>query len=176
MNTIYCKIKWWVWPYFLFLMGGVVFCVKLFSMGIRDNFVLGIGVAVYLLSALLIIIKDFKYVVVCNRYVKIYSIYHPLGKRYYLDNYIGVIISKEYASAGPYTTAYLIDKSMHTSVKFNGRIYRNLDEMIASINLPEIKNYDFGFLKYIQLLFTGRIKIKIREKKMRKANGKQGEI
>ena len=47
---------------------------------------------------------------------------------------------------------------MHTALKINVSIYRNFDEIFATIDLPEIKSYKVNTLKYLLLVFTGKIK------------------
>ena len=47
---------------------------------------------------------------------------------------------------------------MHTALKINVSIYRNFDEIFATIDLPEIKSYKVNILKYLLLVFTGKIK------------------
>ena len=112
-------------------------------------------------TVLLIIFKDFKYILINKekRTLKWFSPFNPLGKIVELKNYVGLIKSTEFGSAGDYKTTHLVDNSSMTSVKINGLFYTNFDEIFNSLELKEIKNYNFGLWKYLMLVFTGRIKI-----------------
>ncbi len=94
-----------------------------------------------------------------QRRIKWFSILAPFGNSINLKECIGLIRSTEHGSAGPYETAYLVNKNRMTSFKINGLFYKNSDELIEAVNLKEIKNYELNFGKYIKLLFTGRIKV-----------------
>lgn len=118
-----------------------------------------------MLATILIVTKDFKYIRIEDHTIKIFSLYHFSGKQYDLRNYIGTIGSSEYGSLGTYKTAYLVDKSMYTKVKINGLFYRNFDEMVDAIDLPQIKSYKSDFANYLRLLFTGRMKVEVKQKK-----------
>ncbi len=48
---------------------------------------------------------------------------------------------------------------MITELKINGLFYKNFEEIYNALKLEEIKNYEFGFKKYLTLIFTGNIKI-----------------
>ncbi len=115
----------------------------------------------FLLLVIYIIMKDFKYIRIntSEKTMKWFSPLKPFGKTTRFSNYVGVIQSTEYGSGGDYKTAHLVDQSMYTRVKINGLFYTNFDEMFEALELKEIKRYEFGFWKYIKLLFTGKIKI-----------------
>ncbi|WP_224484690.1 hypothetical protein [Robertkochia aurantiaca] len=66
----------------------------------------------------------------------------------------------EYSLSGETTSLYLIDKKWTTAGKINGQFYSNFDELMAGIDLKEVKNKNHGFVNYLKLLFSGRVKIK----------------
>lgn len=171
-TKITSKIKLGFYLWALFMLCGVLFfaCLILAFMRryVENGALATIGwFALFslMLSSVLIVLRDFKYIILNGQQMTVFSIYNLFGKRYDLQQYVGIIVSKEYGSLGAYKTVYLVDKAMYTKVKINGIFYRNYVKIIDHIDLPEIKDYDFGVLKYLQLIFTGRIKIDVKEKK-----------
>jgi hypothetical protein len=87
--------------------------------------------------------------------LRYYSLFHPFGKTLYFKDYIGVYKTTETGSEGTYDVVYLVDKNNITRFKIMGLYYKNMDEIIAAIPLPEIKkNLSAG--QYFKLMFTGR--------------------
>jgi hypothetical protein len=109
-----------------------------------------------------IALKDFKYLIIDKeeKTLKWFSLIKPFGKTVVLKNYIGIIKSIEYTQGTEFKTAHLVDKKNMTSIKINGLFYSNFNELFNSLKLKEIKNYDFGFWKYLQLIFSGRMRVK----------------
>lgn len=176
MQKIISNIKPVFYLWFLFMLCGIAFFMILIIRSIQMYSINGFWATIgwcslftVMLFTVLIIIKDVKFISIdidLNQ-IRIFSLYCIFGKRYDIKNYKGIILSKEYGSLGAYRTAYLVDNSMYTTIKINGLFYNNFDELIDAINLPEIKRYKFNVAKYLQLLFTGRIKIesKVNNKK-----------
>ena len=89
-----------------------------------------------------------------------YSPIIPWGKKIKIDDYKAKIKTKEIGSAGGYSTAYLLDETLTTRVKINGLFYKNFGQLFNSLELTEIRNYEFSIWKYFKLIYTGRLKIK----------------
>ncbi len=89
-----------------------------------------------------------------------FSILAPFGKTINLKNYVGVMKITEYSLSGETTSLYLIDKEWRTAGKINGQFYSNFNELMAGIDLEEVKNKNHGFINYLKLLYSGRMKIK----------------
>lgn len=109
----------------------------------------------------IIVLKDFKLIYIDNekRKIKWFSILFPFGNSINLTEYIGTIKSYEHGSQGSYQTAYLVDKNRMTEFKINGLFYKNFDELFEAVNLKEIKMYEMSFVKYMKLLFIGKIRV-----------------
>jgi len=120
-----------------------------------------------LLYGISIAINEFKYIIINTRVnrIRVFSLRYIWGKRYDINFFKKKIISWENGGFGDYKIAYLVDKSMHTRLKINGSIYNNCDEIINSINLPKIGYPEISISKYIQLVFTGRIKVEDKSNK-----------
>lgn len=114
-----------------------------------------------LLLLSLVVLKDFKYIQVnsAKKEIKYYSLIAPFGKRIILTNFKGMIKSTEATSYGKINTIHLVNKEMFTQFKIMGTYYKNFDEIVEAIPIEEIKKYNFGFWKYLKLIFTGKIKI-----------------
>jgi hypothetical protein len=83
------------------------------------------------------------------------SLFHPFGKTLYFKDFIGIYKTTETGSEGTYDVVYLVDKNNITRLKIMGLYYKNMDEIVAAIPLPEIKkNLSAG--QYFKLMFTGR--------------------
>jgi hypothetical protein len=100
--------------------------------------------------------------------IRFRSLFHPFGKTLYFKDFIGVYKTTETGSEGTYDVVYLVDKNNITRLKIMGLYYKNMDEIVAAIPLPEIKkNLSAG--QYFKLMFTGRANLsKIKPKKKSK--------
>jgi len=113
-----------------------------------------------IILAFLLVIKDFKYIIIDKEknQLKYYSILRPFGSTLNLNDFDNKIKTTETSIRGQYEVIYLIKKG-YTAFKINGLFYENFKEIDSSIKIKRIYNYKFNFKLYIQLLFTGRIKI-----------------
>jgi hypothetical protein len=100
-----------------------------------------------------------------NRKLTFYSPLVPFGKSVDLTQYTGKIKQIEKGFAGSYTVGYLVDNKMITRIRISGLFYKNFDELFSAVGLKEIKDYEFNIWKYYVLLYTGRLKIILKEKK-----------
>ena len=116
----------------------------------------------FLIFTVVMIFKDFKYIRIDNEQKTMtwYSPVIPWGKKIKFDDYKAKIMTKEVGSAGGYSTAYLLDETLTTRVKINGLFYKNFGQLFNSLELTEIRNYEFSIWKYFKLIYTGRLKIK----------------
>ena len=105
------------------------------------------------------------YVVKKESKLKYYGIFFPFGKTLYFKDYKGIYKTTETGSLGSYEVIYLVDHNDVTRFKIMGLYYKNMDEIINSIPLPEIKRNLSG-KEYLKLMFTGRADLsKIKDKK-----------
>jgi len=115
---------------------------------------------VFLLFIVLISIRELKFIIVTPHInqIRVFSLF-IWGKRYDIKDYKGIIITEESSRAGDYKVAYLVDNTMHTSIKLNANI-SNIDEMVEAIDLPKIGYLAFSAEYLVRRIFTNRIKIK----------------
>jgi len=109
---------------------------------------------------LIIVIKDFKYIIIDEqkKHLKYYSILRPFGCTLNFDDFDNKIKTSEVSIREQYDVIHLIKKG-YTVFKINGLFYDNFNELDSSIKLKRIYNYKFNWKLYLKLLFTGRIKI-----------------
>ncbi len=105
---------------------------------------------------LIVVIKDFKYIIIDKQknYLKYYSIFRLFGTKLQLDYFDNKIKTSEASIRGEYEVIYLI-KNGYTVFKINGLFYNNFKEIDSSIKFKRLYNYKFN----LKLLFTGKIKI-----------------
>jgi hypothetical protein len=128
-----------------------------------------IKLGLFLCFVLLLALKFFsEYKVIrIDRKTRILTFYSPLvpwDKSVDLTQYTGKIKQGERGSAGSYTVGYLVDSKMITRIRISGLFYKNFDELFSAVGLKEIKDYEFNIWKYYILLYTGRLKIILKEK------------
>ncbi|QIY90531.1 hypothetical protein [Chryseobacterium gallinarum] len=113
-----------------------------------------------LAKSLIQYIKDFKYIIIDKQrnLIKYYSILRPIGHTLKLDDFDNKIKTSETSVRGEYEVVYLVKKG-YTAFKINGLFYDNFKEIDSSIKLQRIYSYKFNLKLYLQLLFTGKIKI-----------------
>jgi hypothetical protein len=154
------KYLWTLLMIFLIVFGFIMYIVRSIIWiieGKADASYWFVLIFVFLDLLLLYIIKDFKHMNICEEtnQVKYRSLFHPFGKTLYFKDFIGIYKTTETGSEGTYNVVYLVDKNNITRFKIMGLYYKNMDEIIAAIPLPEIKkNLSAG--QYFKLMFTGR--------------------
>jgi hypothetical protein len=123
-----------------------------------------IVILIIVILSLLLVIKDFKYIIIDRQrnLLKYYSILRPFGYTFKLDDFDNKIKTSETSMRGEYEVVYLLKKG-YTVFKISGLFYDNLKEMDSSIKLKRIYNYKFNLKLYLQLLFTGKIRIEEEE-------------
>ncbi len=167
---IYSKFKLQYIPWFLLMLGLLILfylglAEMIYSLFYEKTEITTSLISLFFLFMFIIILgvlKDFKYIRIITNSRKLiwFSILAPLGKEINLENYRGVMKTTEYSLSGETTSLYLIDKKWTTAGKINGQFYSNFDELMAGIDLKEVKNKNHGFVNYLKLLFSGRVKIK----------------
>lgn len=88
-----------------------------------------------------------------------YTLVRPFGKTFDLKSFSGYVKSFEITSEGGITTVYLVNHKGYTQFKINLAYYKNASRLLEVTGLQELKNYDFGILKYLKLIFFGKIKV-----------------
>lgn len=168
MNNITTKFKkksilWLLWM-LLAIAGLLLFMIKVL-IGAQGKEILPIIAFQLFFGSLLaisvLVLRDFKYVKVnsLKKELKFYSILSPFGKLIDLNVFIGFIKSTEFTINGEITTVHFVNNKMITQFKLSEIFYENFNEIINTIELKEIKSYDFGLWKYLQLIFTGKLKV-----------------
>ncbi|WP_343686545.1 hypothetical protein [Chryseobacterium gleum] len=158
--------NWYIWltiMIFLMFFGFVMYIFNsiLYAIenGINISDILIIVFFIFLEIFLIIVVKDFKYIIIDKQgNLKYYSILTPFGHTLKLDDFDNKIKTSETSVRGEYKVVYLVKKG-YTAFKISGLFYDNLKEMDSSIQLKRIYNYKFNLKLYLQLLFTGKIKI-----------------
>mgnify|MGYP007111634751 CR=1 FL=1 len=157
-------LLWFLWMS-LATFGLIVMLKKLIERfdinGLTTTVLLGLFVG-FLIFTVLMIFKDFKYIRIDTEQKTMtwYSPVIPWGKKIFLTDYKAKIKTKEIGSAGGYSSAYLLDETLTTRIKVNGLFYKNFGQLFNSLELTEIRHYEFNIWKYFKLIYTGRIKIK----------------
>jgi len=158
-------LLWFVWMS-LATFGLIVMLKKLIERldinGLTTTVLLGLFVG-FLIFTVLMIFKDFK-IIRIDRDQKTLTWYSPVipwGKKIKITDYKAKIKTKEFGSAGGYSTGYLLDETLTTRIKINGLFYKNFGQIFNALELTEIRNYDFNVWKYFKLIYTGRLKIKL---------------
>lgn len=106
-----------------------------------------------------VVIKDFKYIMIYKNEIKYYSILKPFGKILKLSEYESKIKTTEFSIQGDYDVIHLVNKKGYTAFKISGLFYENFMEMEKAIQLKHISNYKFNWRLYLQLIFTGKMKV-----------------
>lgn len=159
--------NWYLWFFFLVICEfgitlGLVKAVIKKTDNIHENngSFIPIVILIIVILSLLLVIKDFKYIIIDRQRnsLKYYSILRPFGYTFELDDFDNKIKTSETSMRGEYEVVYLVRKG-YTAFKISGLFYDNLKEMDSSIKLKRIYNYKFNLKLYLQLLFTGKIKI-----------------
>lgn len=159
--------NWYLWLFFIIFLEFFIFIMYLIKSikysiekGVYLSDILIIILFVFIELFLIIVIKDFKYIIIDKEknQLKYYSILRPFGSTLNLNDFDNKIKTTEISIRGQYEVIYLIKKG-YTAFKINGLFYENFKEIDSSIKIKRIYNYKFNFKLYIQLLFTGRIKI-----------------
>lgn len=161
-------ILWVLWM-MAGMAGLLFFMIKAYMASQANEMLSTLGFQLFfgaLLGVSILALKDFKYVKVNpeQRKLTYYSILAPFGKNVEYNEFAGVIKPTEFTIKGEIATIHLVDHNMQTQFKLSETFYENFDEIVAAIELKEIKNYEYGFWKYFQLTLTGRLKIKNRKK------------
>ncbi len=164
------SLIWFIFMLILALFGLIFYvCEPIVNNDVgRDDwlFILFFSCLVFFIIYL---IKEFKFLIIDTRNEKHFfyfrSIFHPFGKTLYFKDYTGIYKTTESGSGGTYEVVYLVDHNNITQFKIMGLYYKNKDEIIAAIPLPEIKRNLSG-KEYLKLMFTGRANLsKIKDKK-----------
>lgn len=133
-------------------------CIK--KINHSDLSIIPIIILFLIIVGLLLVIKDFKYLVIDNHKNRLtyYSIFRPFGKTLTIGFFDNKIKTSEVSLRGEYEVIHLI-RNGYTVFKINGLFYDNIKEIDTSIKLKRIYNYKFNLKLYLKLLFTGRIRI-----------------
>lgn len=157
-----------IWFLFMHIAGwGLVYMIiQLFNQYsfVNKTRTIGLGLFFGILSLLVLkFFNEFKFIRVDkkNKILKWYSPLAPWGRKVDLTKYI----YKMKISAAQSDSFYLIDDSMLTKVRIGGIFLKNFEELFSSVGIREIKNYDFNGWKYFKLIYTGRLKIEMKNKK-----------
>jgi hypothetical protein len=166
--------KYYVWASFmtvLIVFGLIQYVISsvldMMSRGYDSSAILFTTLFTFLILFLISILRSFKIITLDlnGKYIKSYSLFHPFGKTNYFKDYKGIYKTTETGSGGTYEVVYLVDHNNITRFKIMGLYYKNMDEIINSIPLPEIKRNLSG-KEYLKLMFTGRADLsKIKDKK-----------
>lgn len=117
----------------------------------------------FLLLLLIVFLKDIKYLILEEDKLKCYSLFYPLGKVFFYNNFKGKLITTESGSAGVYQVVYLVNKENKTVLKIMGLHYKNMEDINEAISLKEIK-YNLSGKEYFRLLFLGTLHLKNKRK------------
>ncbi|WP_312992704.1 hypothetical protein [Chryseobacterium flavum] len=156
--------NWYLWFFLIVVceLGIAYSLIKAFINKINhsDLSIIPIIILTLIILGLLLVIKDFKYLVIDNHKNKLtyYSIFRPFGNTLIIDFFDNKIKTSETSVRGEYEVIYLV-KNGYTVFKINGLFYDNMKEIDSSIKLKRIYNYKFNLKLYLQLLFTGKIRI-----------------
>ena len=133
--------------------------------GLKSSIMVGLVIG-FLFLLVLKFLSEYKVIRIDkkNRILTFYSPLLPWGKSVDLTQYIGKIKQSERGSAGSYIVGYLVDNKMITRIRISGLFYKNFEELFSAVGLKEIKDYEFNIWKYYVLLYTGRLKITLKEK------------
>ncbi|NIF06730.1 hypothetical protein F3J23_14875 [Chryseobacterium sp. Tr-659] len=160
--------NWYLWFFFLVMCEfGIAFGLvkavikKIDNIHENSGSLIPIIILIIIILSLLLVIKDFKYIIIDKQKnsLKYYSILRPLGSTLKLDDFDNKIKTSETSVRGEYEVIYLVKKG-YTVFKISGLFYDNFKEIDSSIKLKRIYNYKFNLKLYLQLLFTGKIRIK----------------
>ncbi|WP_343686544.1 hypothetical protein [Chryseobacterium gleum] len=159
--------NWYLWFFFLVfceygILFGLIKAIIKKTNNIHENneSFIPIIILIIIILALLLVIKDFKYIIIDKQrnLLKYYSILRPFGSTLKLDDFDNKIKTSETSVRGEYEVVYLVKKG-YTAFKISGLFYDNLKELDSSVKLKRIYRYKFNLKLYLQLLFTGKIKI-----------------
>lgn len=159
--------NWYMWlilMIFLMIFGFIMYIFKSILYIIENGMNLSeVLIIIFFISIeffLIIVVKDFKYIIIDQKrnLLKYYSILRPLGNALRLNDFDNKIKTSETSVRGEYEVIYLV-KEGYTVFKISGLFYDNLKEIDSSIKLKRIYNYKFNLKLYLQLLFTGKIRI-----------------
>ncbi len=143
--------------FYMFIVKTIVYIIK---EGVSFSNILVLILCLSFELFIIIVIKDFKYIIIEGekKQLKYYSVLRPFGCILRLDDFDNKIKTSETSVRGEYEVVYLVRKG-YTAFKISGLFYDNLKEMDSYIKLKRIYNYKFNLKLYLQLLFTGKIKI-----------------
>ncbi|WP_343659645.1 hypothetical protein [Chryseobacterium sp.] len=159
--------NWYLWlslmlfflalGFYMFIVKTIVYIIK---EGVSFSNILVLILCLSFELFIIIVIKDFKYVIIDKQRnsLKYYSILRPFGNTLKLDDFDNKIKTSETSVRGEYEVVYLVKKG-YTVFKISGLFYDNFKEIDSSIKLKRIYSYKFNLKLYLQLLFTGKIKI-----------------
>ncbi|SEH49527.1 hypothetical protein [Chryseobacterium culicis] len=159
--------NWYLWlalmlfflaiGFYMFIVKTIVYIIK---EGISFSNILVLILCLLFELFIIIVIKDFKYIIIDGQknQLKYYSFLQPFGRILSLNDFDNKIKTSETSMRGEYEVVYLLKKG-YTVFKISGLFYDNLKEMDSSIKLKRIYNYKFNLKLYLQLLFTGKIRI-----------------
>lgn len=160
--------NWYLWTFclfFLIIFALIMYILKTVIFMLEDGFSLSYFLFMLFFIVLdlflLLVLKDFKYLVInINRnQIKYYSILRPFGRTLKLENYSHKLKTSEFSIRGEYQVIHLVNEEGYTVFKINGLFYENFKALDSSIKLPRIYDYKFNWKLYLRLLFTGKIKV-----------------
>lgn len=162
---------WALFMFFLFAFGTIQYVLKPVIYMTYNEYDVSYPILTIfftlLLFLLISILNKFRFFVLNtqNQTLYYYSLFRPFGKTLYFKDYIGVYQTTETGTSGSYKVLYLVDKKNITRFKIMGLYYKNMDEIIEAIPLPQIKRNLSG-KEYFKLMFTGKANLsKIKDKK-----------
>lgn len=118
-HKIILRIKPGFWAWFVFMLGGIGFfgwlIIRSFRMDSHDALVE--TVLWFMLAGVVMAVKDFKYIVLRDRTMRVFSLFSPWGRHIDLDDFSGIVKTQEYGSLGPYEVLYLVDARMRRGTR-----------------------------------------------------------
>ncbi|WP_312992707.1 hypothetical protein [Chryseobacterium flavum] len=160
-------LNWYLWAFFMIFLATFIFVmyivgtiIDMLNEKISLSYILIISFFIFLELVFVLVVKDFKYIAIDKQknQLRYYSILKPFGKDLNFDDFDNKIKTSETSIRGEYEVIYLVKKG-YTVFKISGLFYDNLKEIDSSIKLKRIYNYKFNLKLYLQLLFTGKIRI-----------------
>ena len=123
----------------------------------------------FLLLLLVVFLKDIKYLIVKEDKLICRSLFYPLGKVFFYNDFKGKLITTESGSAGVYEVIYIVNTQNKTVLKIMGLHYKNMEDINEAIPLNEIR-YNLSRKEYFRLLFLGTLQL-TDKRKTKTANG-----
>lgn len=173
MNKIKSKFKTGVLLDFLFVgsigsLGSLAFLIRVLAFSKEKELtttIIAISLFSFLFICSILLLNTFQYIKIdtTQKEIKSYSLLNPFGKQIRFADCIGYIKSTELTFDGEIETIHFVNKEKYTFFKLNTSLYKNAQEINNAIILKEIKDYKFDKWLYLKLLFTGKVKVKMKE-------------